>query len=92
MSLSDLKQWDDQNSYHALEDGGMEIELVKKPISNEVKVLSDVSNRPSRTQSNANCSSKAPSLRHNMSSNGDRTSLPGAKQILSKTTVDKNNN
>lgn len=100
MSLADLKEWNQNNSYESLKEGGISyvpsIELSKKICSSKENkpVLGELTNRvASRSQSNFTYQSKsfreAPSNQNTVSS---ATQQPIKPSTSSKNSVEKNNN
>lgn len=101
MALPDLKEWNKNNSYESLKEGGMiflpaSLELHKKACSSKENkpVLGELTNRmASRSQSNFTYQSKsfreAPSSQNTSSTNPQKDSKPSAS---GKNTIDKNNN
>jgi serine/threonine protein kinase len=100
MSLADLKEWNQNNSYESLKEGGMNylpsLELHKKICSSKENkpVLGELTNRvASRSQSNFTYQSKsfreAPSSQNTASNLPQQSSKPS---ISSKNAVEKNNN
>jgi hypothetical protein len=96
MSLSDLKAWHSTHSYDSLAQGNMVFplggkEVVARDNFSGKEVLGEVTNRvSSRSQSNVGFQSKA---RQNASltSNVDKVGMKEGKQVIGKTTIDRNN-
>ena len=98
MSLSDLKEWNQNNSYQQLEENMVMPLPIQKTVSNQesgVQVLKEVTNRQSaRSQSNLNYNSKNNSKQNESKpkvNNSQQSAKEISKSTIPKTIVDRNN-
>ena len=98
MSLSDLKEWNQNNSYQQLEENMVMPLPIQKTVSNQesgVQVLKEVTNRQSaRSQSNLNYNSKNNSKQNESKpkvNNSQQNAKDNSKSTIPKTIVDRNN-